>query len=221
MARPTEVTISIETSSQEIPLNPFPPPQFPSISLNGTAIPSPSYVPPAPSGFQVVVMNSAGDLSDPANIVANSYEPIPSGSVGGWYDTYQFMYDGLARDIFAAGDPQQQLVFVASYGLDVAMLPTPAVAELLLNLGAGPQFQKWLSTDVPSEGGDWTEYPADYVLIGGSGYGYGQGTEQFDYTGVDEQSVTTHVSVTIQNNPEPPTPAPTQAPSQSEPSSSY
>jgi hypothetical protein len=85
------------------------------------------------------------------------------------------------------------------------MFPTPDIVELLLSLGAGPQLQNWTNTPSPSESGDWVDYPADYVLIGSSSLGYGQATDQFDFAGSEGQPVKTSVSVTLTNNPEPPT----------------
>jgi hypothetical protein len=207
MARPTEVTVSISTSSQEIPsTTPLPEASFPQITLNGVEIPQPSFVPrDLPSGFQIVVMNSAGDFSDPANIIANDYEPVWPDNLNGWDDTYRFMYENLVNGILGAGDPQQQLVFVASYGLDLGMFPTAVTVETLLNLGAGPQLQQWINTSSPSESGDWVDYPVDYAMIGGSAYGYGQATEKFDYAGGEGNPVKTSISVTLTNNPEPPT----------------
>jgi hypothetical protein len=204
MARPDQVTVAISTSSQVSPQNPLPNPVFPLIELNGATIPPPSFQPnSSPSGIQVVVMNAGGDLSDPANIISNKYNLVwPDVNIG-WFDTYRYMFDNVANQVMGAGDPQQQLVFVASYGMDLGMFPTPDAVELLLGLGAGPQLQQWINSDSPSEGGDWVSYPVDYVMVGSSGLGYAQATEEFDYA--DGNAVKTSISVTLQNNPEPPT----------------
>lgn len=203
MARPAQVTVTVSTSSQPMSANPFPNPVFPEITLNDVAIPQPSFQPSYPSGVQVVVMNSSGDLSDPANIISNKYNPIWPDENNGWYDTYGNMFDNATNQVLGAGDPQQQLVFVASYGLDLGMFPIPTSVELLLGLGAGPELQRWINTDSPSEGGDWVSYPVDYVMVGSSGLGYSQATEEFDYA--DGAAVKTSISVTLENNPEPPT----------------
>jgi hypothetical protein len=205
MARPAQVTVSISTSSQEIPEGQLPDAQLPTITLNDVAIPQPSIPNNFPTGFQVVVMNASGDLSDPANIITNEALIVWADEEGGWDDTYRFMFDNAANQLLGSGDPQQQVVFVSSFGFDLGMFPNPSIAELLLGLGAGPQLQKWITTSTPSESGGWVDYPVDYVLIGSSGLGYGQGTEQFDYAGGEENPVQTTISVTLQNNPEPPT----------------
>jgi hypothetical protein len=202
MARPAQVTVAISTSSQVGPLSQSP--QFPQIELNGVAIPPPSFAPnSSQSGVQVVVMNSGGDLSDPANIISNQYNPVWPGSGNGWFDTYRYMWDNVANQVLGSGDPQQQLVFVATYGMDLGMFPTPDVVELLLSLGAGPQLQQWINTDMPSEGGDWVNYPVDYAMVGSSSLGYGLATEKYDYQ--QGNAVKTSISVTLENNPEPPT----------------
>ena len=205
MARPTEVTVAVATSSQPIPgTPPLPNAQVPAITLNGVEIPQGSGpTTEYPTGVQVVVMNASGDLSDPANIISNNLNVVWSEN-NGWYLTYRYMWDNVANQIYGAGDPQQQVVIVATYGVDLGMFPSPDVVELFLSLGAGPQLQNWINTPSPSESGGWVDYPADYVLIGQSSLGYGQATEQFDTTPGEENPVTTNVSVTLQNSPEPP-----------------
>jgi hypothetical protein len=206
MARPAQVDVSVSTSSTEIASGTLPSAQYPTITLNGTAV-TPSFAPAQwPSGFQIAVLNAVGDLSDPANVISDQYNLVWSDQNGGWFDTYTGMYDNVARQLLGAGDPQQQIVIAASYGLDLGMFPTPTVVELFLGLGAGPQLQEWINTQAPSEGADWVGYPMDYVLVGSSGSGYAQGTEKFDYTG-SGTPVQTTVTVTLENNPEPPAPA--------------
>jgi hypothetical protein len=201
MARPAQVTIDVSTSSQVINTTPLPNANYPKITINGNAV-TPSFAPQNwPSGVQVVVINSTGDLSDPAGIISNRYNLVWAGSGGGWYDTFHYMWDNVGTQILGSGDPQQQLVIAATYGMDIGMFPTAVVVELFLGLGAGPALQEWINTSPPSESGDWVDYPANYVLIGSSGLGYGQGTEQYD-TGANP---VTSVSVTLDNNPEPPT----------------
>jgi hypothetical protein len=206
MARPAEVTVSISTSSQEISGEPpLPDAQLPTITLNGVELPQPSVPSNYPSGVQVVVMNASGDLSDPANIITNQATIVWTDENTSWGDTYRFMWDYVANQLLGSGDPQQQLVFIASYGLDLGMFPTPAATELFLGLGAGGPIQQWITTSQPSESGDWVDYPADYVMIGSSGLGYGLAAEKFDYAGGEGNPVQTTLSVTLQNNPEPPT----------------
>lgn len=205
MARPAQVTIAVSTSSQSIPHGNLPPAQVPKITLNDVAIPqAEGPTNQYPSGVQTVVMNLAGDLSDPANIISNDLNIIWEDGNGEWSDTYRYMWDNVASQIYGAGDPQQQLVIVSTYGMDLGEFPTPSIVEVLLSLGAGPQLQNWINTASPSESGGWVDYPTDYVLIGSSSRGYGLGTEKFDFAGGEENDVSTTLSVTLDNNPEPP-----------------
>ena len=209
MARPAQVTISISTSSQEIPLSsPLPSPALPKITVNDVPVPDPGAPDHYPSGVQIVVINSTGDLSDPAAIISDKCSVVTQDAQQGWSDTYRNMFDDATNQVLGAGDPQQQLVIVATYGMDLGMFPTPDFVELMLSLGAGPQLQQWINTAVPSESGDWVDYPVDYVLVGSPGYGYGGASEKFDYAGGEGTPVQTSLSVTLENNPEPPT-APT------------
>jgi hypothetical protein len=206
MARPAQVTIEVITSSEKMSNNPRPNAQVPEIMLNGVVIPAAAGpTEQFPTGVQVVVMNSTGDLSDPASIISNNLNIVWADEQGGWYDTYRFMWDNVANQIYGSGDPQQQLVILATYGMDLGMFPTPSAIEVLMSLGAGAQLQQWINTPSPSESGDWVDYPADYVMVGSSGLGYNQGSESFDYAGGEGNSVKTDFSVTLQNNPEPPT----------------
>jgi hypothetical protein len=207
MARPTEVTVDVSTSSQPIPgTQPLPNAQVPTITLNGVQIPQATGPTNRfPTGVQVVVMNASGDLSDPSNIISNTLNIVWGDQNNYWYSTFSQMWDNVANRIYGSGDPQQQVVILATYGMDLGMFPTPDIVELCLSLGAGPQLQNWINTSSPSESGGWVDYPADYVLIGQSQGGYGQATEQFDSTPGEGNPVKTNVSVTLQNSPEPPT----------------
>src|SRR3954466_344941 len=206
MARPTEVVVEVATSSQPVSGATRPNAQPPVISLNGTQIPqAQGPTNEFPSGVQVVVMNAAGDLSDPANFITNKLNIIWADQNNYWYTTYRYMWDNVTNQIYGSGDPQQQVVIVATYGMDAGLFPTPDIVEVLLSLGAGAQLQNWINTPSPSESGGWVDYPADYVLIGSSSLGYGQGTEQFDTNPSEGTPVKTTVSVTLQNSPEPPT----------------
>ena len=208
MARPTEVTIDVSTSSQPVPgTPPFPNAQIPTVTLNGTQIPQPDGPTETyPSGTLVVVMNASGDLSDPANFISSKLNNVWPDENNYWYSTYRYMWDNVANQIYGSGDPQQQVVIAATYGMDLGMYPTPDIVELFLSLGAGPQLQNWINTPSPSESGDWVDYPAVYTLIGQPGLGYGQATETFDTNPAEETPVKTDISVTLQNSPEPPTP---------------
>jgi hypothetical protein len=68
----------------------------------------------------------------------------------------------------------------------------------MLSAGAGPQLQGWeRSVDVGSESSGWTSFPASYILIGGSGYTYGEGHEVFVTSGTNPAPA--QLSVTLGN----------------------
>jgi hypothetical protein len=191
-----QVTVEISTSSQSMSWPNIPRATFPKITLNGQPLPQPQQQPAIPSGFQVVVFNAAMDPTDPASVLSNQYLALYAPD-GLWGSTYQYLYAGVVRQILTSGNIEQQTVLVVSYGLDVNMPPTSDALSLFLNLGAGPQLQHWeTSVDVGSEGG-YVGNPGNYVLVGESQVGYGQGTEQYDNPGTSP--VNTTVTATIGN----------------------
>src|SRR5215212_8783627 len=131
MARPTEVTVDVSTSSQPIPgTPPFPNAQVPAITLNGVQIPQATGPTERfPTGVQVVVMNATGDLSDPSNITSNTLNVVWPDQNNYWYTVYRQTWDNVANRIYGAGDPQQQVVIVATYGMDLGMFPSPDIVE--------------------------------------------------------------------------------------------
>lgn len=200
MAGPAQVEIEIVTQSSPMPnWQDLPAPVPPQITINGEALPQPSNGPAwTPNGTQVVVFPSSADLTDPSNIISNLYQPLAN-MQGSWAQSYRWMYDNIARQIMSSGDVEQQIVLVATFGLDVEMVPTAAPFELFLNLGAGKQLQGWGLLPSVSEGGYFIEYPANYALIGNSAYGYGEGFEQCDYTTSDTNPIKTTLTATIDN----------------------
>jgi hypothetical protein len=114
------------------------------------------------------------------------------------------MYSQMVGAVLNAGNIDQQLLLLASFGLDLAVPPTNDGLQLLLTRGSGPGLQQWdLTPDVGSQGADWVGNPMSYILIGGSAYGYGDGTETFVYNNGDPANAS--LSVTMHNNV-PPTP---------------
>jgi hypothetical protein len=116
---------------------------------------------------------------------------------GSWSESYRWMYDGVATQIMSSGDTQQQVVIVATFGLDVGMVPTAATFGLCLERGAGKMLQQWGLLPTPSEGGGYIYSPANYLLIGNTGYDYDEGYEQFAYQ--DGASLTTTLEATTDN----------------------
>jgi hypothetical protein len=197
MAGPSEVTIEVSTTSQQIPKWNTPP-TVPKITMNGNPFPTPSRgVPGLSSGWQLVVLDSFRDLTDPASIRVNSYFALLPNDSGYWSGTYQWTYNNIGRYLLAAGNPETQFVILASYGWDNNAPPTSFMLQQLLNIGAGPLAQKWsINSDAGSEAG-WISFPSAYVLIGGSTYEYGLGEEAYQFAG--NAPVTAQASVTLQN----------------------
>jgi hypothetical protein len=205
MAVPPQAVIDIATTSEEMPdWQQLPPAVPPTITMNGApfaTLPEP----PVPNGWQVVVMNSAGDLTDPANIVLNEFILLQNDGGGNWQSTYEWMYEQMISAILNAGNIDQQLILLATFGLDGGMPPPNDALGLLLERGAGAQLQDWeTSQDVGSQGADYIGTPASYICVGGTSYGYGQGTEAFAFQ--QNAPAPVSVSVTLGNNV-PPVPA--------------
>lgn len=198
MAPPAEVTFDIVSTSQVIQ-NGESAPNPPKITVNGQPFPTPPPISAFATGFQVVTMKAYGDFSDPSNIVTNQYIPLVPDANGAWWDTWQNWYDYLVLTALTFGNPDQLMLILASYGLDNNMAPTAELLHFAFDYGAGPLIQAWeQSADYGSGGGSWTSQPANYILLGFSSQGYGQGNEayQSQYPG----PVTTTLSVTLTNN---------------------
>jgi hypothetical protein len=200
MAAPAQVDISISTSSAQIQNSQqLPPAQPPTITLNGTALPAPSNSPPyQPVGAQVVVFDSSQDLTNPESIISNLYQNVAD-MQGSWYESYRWMWDAVATQIMSSGNTEQQVVILATYGLDIQMTPTASTFQLCLDRGAGPQLQQWGLFPSVSEGGYYIQFPTNYVLIGNSAYDYGEGYEVFQYNTQDSTPVQTTLDATIDN----------------------
>jgi hypothetical protein len=155
-----------------------------------------------PCGYQVVVLDASQDLTNPASIVSNRWQFLGGNLTGDWGVSYRWMYDDIANQLLASGDPDQQVVLVASFGMDAMAMPTPATVEQLIGRGAGTQLQQWLWVQTLSEGGGFIYYPCNYVLIGASGLPYAGGSEAFSFSG-ESDPIETTVTATL-DNPTPP-----------------
>jgi hypothetical protein len=198
MAVPAEAVIDISTTSSEMPnWQSLPAAVPPTITMNGAPfaqLPEPS----APNGFQLVVINSASDLTNPANIVDNEFFLLTNDN-GMWADTYGWMYEQMLRAVLEAGNIEQQLILIASFGIDAGMPPPTEVLQYLLEHGAGGQLQGWeKGVDIGSQGSMYIDTAASYILVGGSGYGYGEGTESYAMSPTGDAPAS--VSVTLGNN---------------------
>jgi hypothetical protein len=192
-----QVQIDVTTQSQQISSG-TDPAQVPAITLNGNPLSAATNKPVTASGWQFVVLDSAQDMTQPASVVSNLYTPLFADN-GGWGD-WEAMYDIMLTQSLTSGNTGSQIVIVSSYGLDSNIPPTNPGLEMLLGYGAGPQIQSWLNTpnlDIGSEGGDWTSFPANYILIGASSLGFGLGTEAFELG--DTQPITSQATATFAN----------------------
>jgi hypothetical protein len=193
-----QVTFEVTTTSEVIP-NWQTPATPPTITINNNPIPAPSDRPFTPSGYQVVVINQATDMTQPSAITSNFYVQLEQMN-GAWADLWQFTYARMVTQLLTSGDPQTQIVIVASYGWDGTLPPTNDALEQLLDYGAGSELQSWIAnaTDVGSEGGDWTAFPTNYILIGANSLPWGQGAEEVEFSN-QGQPVKTSVSATYAN----------------------
>ena len=196
-----EVAVEITTSSEQMTAPPWPTPSFPKITLNGNPLPSPANPGSDPSGVQLVVLNPAVDITTPESIITNEYFYLYDEG-GGWSSTYQYTWNYVTQGILTSGNIDQQIVFLITFGWDQNAPPSSFPIEMMLELGAGPQLQKWVTNcDPGSMGGSWVSFPASYILVGTSAWGYGQGAEQY----TDNAGATT-LTTTLQNVEPPPTP---------------
>ena len=204
MAVPPQVQLQIVTTSQVMSYNNLPAAAPPKITMNGVPFPAPTAPPYMPTGYQVVVIDAALDYTHPASILANQYIQLyPQGQSNNWGSTYQYMYSGMLWTVLNSGNIDQQLLILASYGLDNNMPSTNDAYAMMLGAGAGSQLQYWEThCDGGSQVGNptsWVAYPANYILVGFSARSYGQGYEIYQSAG-QQNSVTTTLSVTLANN---------------------
>ena len=175
------VEVSITTASQVMQYNSLPPAQVPKITMNGKPV-AQMQAPNMPTGWQVLILDPTKDITSPAAILSNRYITLyPASGSNFWMSTYQYMYTGMVRQQLISGNFEQQIVIVASFGLDANTPPTSDAMRLLLEYGAGQQLQTWEThVDVGSQvsnNNSWTSFPANYIFVGLSSLSYGQGAE--------------------------------------------
>lgn len=200
---PKQVEVSITTTSQVMQFSNLPAAQPPVITMDGQQVGQIAQKPPNPTGWQVLILDPTKDITSPAAILANRYIWLyPATSSNFWMSTYQFMYTQMLRQTLISGNYEQQILIVASFGLDANTPPTNDGMHLLLDYGAGPQLQYWEThVDVGSQvsnGNSWTSFPANYIFVGSSSLSYGQGAEVFERAG-QQSSVKTTLNTTLYN----------------------
>jgi hypothetical protein len=203
MAAPAQVNLQIVTTSQVMSYNNLPAAAPPKITMNGVAFPSPASPPYMPTGYQLVIINAAMDYTNPASILANQYIACSPSQNNSWWNNYQYMYSTMVWNVLNAGNIDQQMLIIASFGLDNNMPPTNDGYEMMLGVGAGSQLQNWQTHCDPGSQVDnptsWVSFPANYILVGFSAQSYGQGYEI--YQNNFQNPVSTTLSVTLSNPP--------------------
>jgi|SRR5271165_1869351 len=171
-----QISIAISTSSTQMNWPNLPPLQYPTMTVGGLAIPPYSDT-GFPNGFWLVVFDVTKDIPTPASFLVNECFGIPQDGSGSWALLYDSMYASIVTTLLSAGNPANQLVILASYGLDMDMAPDNDAYALLLSYGAGPQLQEWVSGCDPGSMSAWVGIPANYLFVGFGGAGYGGGSE--------------------------------------------
>lgn len=197
-------SISVTTTSQVINWNPktpnLPAAQPPIIQVNGVAIAPPPYPPPSPTGFQLVIFDVTQTIPTPASILLNEYIcvfPAQYGNPGqnGWMNQYENVYFWIVNGLLLSGRPDDQLIILASFGLDANMAPDNEALASLIQNGAGAQIQYWVKHCDPgsqvANATSWVAFPANYIYIGFGNSGYGVGKELYQAAGGSSQVTST------------------------------
>jgi hypothetical protein len=179
-----QIKLEITSTSKSIPNStPLPPPVLPVITMDGQPFTKPSRAAASPSGFQLVVIDPTRSYSDPASIRLNAYYEIRglNNSPNDWMSTFIATWNAGLRGITGAGNIEQQLIFLATYGFDANMAPPTDMITALLGAGAGAQLQDWMThVDWGSQSGAWVGFPANYIFVGFPALAFGQGNELFE-----------------------------------------
>lgn len=199
----TKVELAITTTSQVMMFNNLPAAQPPKITMDGKPVGQIAQKPSNPTGWQILILDPTKDITTPAAVLENRYISLyPAQGSNFWMSTYQFMYTQMLRRSYLAGNYEQQILIVASYGLDANTPPTNDGLGLLLDYGAGPRLQYWEThVDVGSQvanGTSWTSFPANYIFVGSSSLAYGQGAEIFERA-TSNSPITSTLTTTLTN----------------------
>jgi len=200
-----QISIQVATSSQVMNWSPVPPflpaAQPPAITVNGLAI-QPSTTAPTPTGFQLVVFDITQTIPTPASILVNEWLSVfPAGNDSNLWTYYGSIYEGLVNDLLSYGNPANQLMILASFGLDADMAPDNEAYATMFNYGGGNQLQTWMkSCDPGSQLGNptsWVSFPANYILVGLAGVGYGGGSEIYQAAQSSQNSIKSSLNVNV------------------------
>jgi hypothetical protein len=194
-----KVEISVTTQSQPMQWGNLPKPNPPKFTMNGVEVAQQQAY--SAVGWKLLIIDATKDITNPASYLFNSYIGLTSDGHS-WSATYGYMYNSIFRALYVSGNVNQQLVLLASYGMDNNMPPTREMMPEILELGGGARFQWWETHCNPGSmaGGtnSYISFPVNYVLIGYSSFSYGQGWETFD-AAQGSMPVTSTLSATVSN----------------------
>ncbi|HTK09261.1 MAG TPA: MAC/perforin domain-containing protein [Ktedonobacteraceae bacterium] len=151
-----------------------PPKSVPLVELSGKG----QIIPDVPAeyncGCMAIILDRQNLLGYESVRFAKYYSVRPSF----WPQTYQNMYDQVAKDIRASNCNNQNyaLVFV-TMGLDANCVPSSDLAGLLLSAGAGQQLKNWIKN---ANAGVHSNDSANYILVSFFNQGEGRGFEQLN-----------------------------------------
>jgi len=156
--------LTIETTS--------PAAQPPTITL-GYQI-KPATPPGTMAGWQIAILDRT-DVSTPATIVFDRYYTFEPN----WWDSYQKVYETMARDIRESGRADEDHILVAcAFGLDYDCVPGSDFYGLLRAAGGGELLQRWVQNATP--GSNSTDNTC-YAMIGVFDEGADTGLEAFKH----------------------------------------
>lgn len=187
--------LMIDTTSQVMPSTGPHTPNPPIINISGLSGPiQPSSPPSGACGFQLLILDGK-DLTGASAVLLDKYYTLPDNEV--WWNLYQGLYESIQADILSSGfDGGNNVLVLASFGLDNNMPPPASFYSLLQSAGAGAKLRYWEDhCDPGSEVGpdDWINFPANYILVGVFGGGPDAGIEAYAVT--PGSSVTTSLDV--------------------------
>jgi hypothetical protein len=197
------VEVVVTTSSQVMQYHALPKPQPPRITMNGQPVGQISQPPYMPTGWQMLLLDPTKDIKTPAAVLANIYIQLsPASGSNYWVSTYGYMYNRMVKTRLVSGNYEQQIMILASFGLDLNAPPNSDALNLMLDYGAGPQVQYWethcnAGSQVANDN-SWTSFPANYIFVGTSSMGYAQGAEVFQ-TAQSGTSVQSTLKTTLSN----------------------
>jgi hypothetical protein len=156
----------------------------------------------SPSLLHLIIFDSTQPLTSPSAIVYNRciWNPDNNWEAELWYSHNDELWDYTHNLILAQAGLDDVTFLMATSGFDAGMVPTGSFATFLFSCGAGPQLQQWIK-HVPGGSGasppqQWITTPANYIFMGASGTGFGQGFgEKFEIAPAGQQTLTSTLTI--------------------------